>query len=136
MNLVVEAAQPAAQFLTDLGVERTERLVEQQNLRLDGERASERHALTLSTGKLTRKTRFESLELHELEQTMHAVGNLAVRWTIAPWADVQAKGDVFKHRHVAEESVVLKDESNLALARGDVGDVLAVKENFSTARVG
>src|SRR5215210_3845085 len=38
----------------DLGVERAERLVEQQHTRLDGERAGQRHALALTAGELAR----------------------------------------------------------------------------------
>ncbi len=54
VQLVVQAAQPAAQLLAHLGVERAERLVEQQHARLDGERAGERDALALAAGKLRR----------------------------------------------------------------------------------
>jgi len=35
-DLVVEPPQPSAQFLTHLGVERSERLVQQQDFWLDG----------------------------------------------------------------------------------------------------
>ena len=52
VHLVVEAAQPGAQLLAHAGVERAERLVEQQHVRLDGERAGERHALALAAGEL------------------------------------------------------------------------------------
>ena len=52
MDLVVQAAQPLAQLGAHLGVERAERLVEQQHARLDGERARERHPLALAAGEL------------------------------------------------------------------------------------
>ena len=48
VDLVVEAAQPRAELLADLRVERAERLVEEQHLRLDRERPGERHALALA----------------------------------------------------------------------------------------
>ena len=54
VQLVVQAAQPAAQLLAHLGVERAERLVEQQHARLDGQRAGERDALALAAGELAR----------------------------------------------------------------------------------
>ena len=54
VDLVVEAAQPGAQLLAHRGVERAERLVEQQHARLDGERAGEGHALALAAGELRR----------------------------------------------------------------------------------
>ena len=69
--LVVDLAQPAAQLRAHLGVERAERLVEQQDARLDGERAGERHALALAAGELGRIALLEAGELDEVEQ-LHA----------------------------------------------------------------
>ena len=46
--LVVQAPQPLPQLCADGRVEGAERLVEQQHLRLDGERARQRHPLALS----------------------------------------------------------------------------------------
>ena len=54
VHLVVQPAQPVAQLLADLGVERAERLVEQQHRRLDRERAGQRHPLPLAAGELRR----------------------------------------------------------------------------------
>ena len=52
VHLVVETAQPVAQLLPHAGVERAERLVEEQHLGLNGERARERHALPLPAREL------------------------------------------------------------------------------------
>src|SRR4051794_37952364 len=52
VHLVVQAPQPGAQLLADAGVERAERLVEQQHARLDRERTGERHPLALATREL------------------------------------------------------------------------------------
>ncbi len=52
VHLVVQAPQPRPQVLTHLGVERTERLVEQQHLGVDRQGAGQRHALPLTTGEL------------------------------------------------------------------------------------
>ena len=68
VDFVVQFAQPAAQFLAHLRVERAERLVQQQNLRLDRERAGERDALSLPAGKLGRIPFGERLELDEFQQ--------------------------------------------------------------------
>src|SRR4029078_7122037 len=51
-RLVVEAAEPFAQLLAHARVERAERLVEEKNRRIDGERAGEAHALALAAGEL------------------------------------------------------------------------------------
>src|SRR6185436_13797378 len=54
VELVVQAAQPAAQILAYLGVERSERLIEQQDTRLDRERSCQCNALALPARKLIR----------------------------------------------------------------------------------
>ena len=68
VHLVVQSPQPRAQLLAHLRVERAERLVEQQHLRLHRERPRQRHALALSAGQLRRQTVGELLDVHELEQ--------------------------------------------------------------------
>ena len=68
VRLVVQAPQPDAQLLAHACVERAERLVEQQHLRVDRERAGEAHALPLAAGELRRVAVGEAFELDELEQ--------------------------------------------------------------------
>ena len=70
MHVVVQAPQPAAQLLAHPRVERAERLVEQQHLRLDGQRAGERHALALAARELRRVALAEVAEADELEQLL------------------------------------------------------------------
>ncbi len=52
MRLVVEPAEPFAELGPDARIEGTERLVEEQDGRVDRERASEAHALSLPTREL------------------------------------------------------------------------------------
>ncbi len=67
VDLVVQAAEPLPQLLPHLGVERAERLVQQQHLRLDGQRPGQRHALPLPAGKLVRIAVGHALQLHQLQ---------------------------------------------------------------------
>ena len=48
----MQATEPDAQLLAHARVESAERLVEQQHLRVDRERAGEPHALPLPAGEL------------------------------------------------------------------------------------
>ncbi|MNR45528.1 hypothetical protein D3C85_1643830 [compost metagenome] len=48
----MQPRQPAAQFLADLGIERTERLVEQQHLGLHRQGSGQCNTLALATGQL------------------------------------------------------------------------------------
>ena len=52
MGLVVQPAQPCAELGAHARVERAERLVEQEHLGVDRERAGETHALALAAGEL------------------------------------------------------------------------------------
>ena len=68
VNAIVQPAQPAAQVAAHARVERTERLVEQQDFGFDRERARERDALALSARKLRGIALRELAELDQLEQ--------------------------------------------------------------------
>src|SRR5690606_41340753 len=73
----VKLAQPAPQFLADLGVKRTERFVEQQHLRFDGERAGKRDTLALAAGDLARKAFLKTAKLNKLQQALHTAADFA-----------------------------------------------------------
>jgi len=53
-ELVVQPSQPRPQLGPDGCIQRSERLVEQQHLRLYGERTRQRHPLALAAGQLRR----------------------------------------------------------------------------------
>ena len=128
-------AQPAAQFLPHLRVERAERLVEQQHFRFHGERAGERDALALAAGKLRRKSFGQRFELDELQQFFHAGADFVFRRPRFFGPDAQAERDVFKHAQVPEQRVMLKGKTGLALARGNLRHVLAVKQDLRLAGI-
>ena len=130
VDLLVQPAQPLAQLRADLGVEGAEGLVEQQHLRLDRERARQRHALLLAAGELGWVAVGEPVEPHEGEQLVHAVADLLLG---AP-ADAQPEPDVVLDRHVLEGRVVLEDEADAALARRRGRDVLAVDHHRAGVR--
>src|SRR3569832_1060313 len=127
VNLVVQASQPAPQFLAHLGVERAEGLVEQQHLGFDRECARERDALALTARLFVRIVLREPIELHQLQQIHHAPAYLVLRRARAARTHFQSKGDVVEYAHMAEQRVVLEHEADLALARMFVSSVLAVK---------
>ena len=62
-ELVVQAADLEAHLLAQVGVEVGQRLVEQQHLRLDHQRARQRHALLLAAGQLAGIALGQRLEL-------------------------------------------------------------------------
>src|SRR4051794_1954931 len=76
-ELVVDLAQRAPKFAPDLGVERAERLVEQQDAGLARERSGEGNALALAARELARVALAEARQLDELEQLIDAGGDVA-----------------------------------------------------------
>ena len=125
VRLVVQAAKPGAQLLAHPRVERAERLVEQQDLRVDGECACQSHALALSARKLCWIPLCQPLELDELEQLVDTLVDLCTR----PATYLEAEGDVVAHGHVLERGVMLEDEADAAFLRWPRGHVVAVEQD-------
>ncbi len=129
--LVVEAAQPDAELLAHARVEGAERLVEEQDTGLDGERAGERHTLPLAARKLCRVAVGEAVELDEAQQLVDALGDLRLR----PASDLEAERDVLAHGHVLERGVVLEDEADAAILGLALRHVLALEAHRSGVRL-
>ena len=100
-------------LLAQLLVEGAERLVHQHELRLEHERAGDGDALLLAAGELDRTAVGERTQLHHLQRTIDACGDLGLRQP----ADGQRKGDVLRDCHVREQRVVLEHHADLALVR-------------------
>ncbi len=116
----MELVEPATEILSHLGVERPERLVQEQHFRAGSEGASQRDALALAAGQLLRVPIGEPRHLDELEQLLHADVPRLLR--LLP--DPEAEGDVLRDGHVPEQGVVLEDEPDLALLHALGGDLL------------
>lgn len=107
-------------------IERTERLVEQQDARLTGQRTSQRNALALATGKLPGPRQGEVSDTQALEQ-------------VRPVA-LAGKAHVCRDRQVREQTVVLRqvpDAASLSRQTDVLGSVqpdLAAKGDPSLAR--
>ena len=100
------------------GIESAERLVEQKHPRLDGERASERHALALTAGELGREPLVETRKLHEVEQLEGAALDLLAVRSARPRSDAKTEADILQHGHVTEQSVALEHEPDIPLLHG------------------
>ena len=102
-----------------LGIEVRERLVHQVDARLAHDRPPHRHPLALSARQLP------GLALEELGQPEQR-GDLAharLALGLRHLRDLQREGDVGGHGEVRIERVVLEHHRDVALLRGDVGDV-------------
>jgi hypothetical protein len=102
MNLVVQAAEPLPQLLPHLGVERAERLIQQQHFRLDGQRPGQRHALPLSAGELVRIAMGHALQLHQFQKPHDLVFDQVSGGAMFARPHPQPERHVLEHGHVTE----------------------------------
>ncbi len=113
---------------TQLEVERTERLVEQQHLRLVDQRPGEGDPLLLAAGELGRLLAGLGPELDERQHLVDLAS------TTADLAPAQAEGDVLEDVEVREERVVLEDGVDRPPVGLGVGDVLAGERDRARGR--
>src|SRR5262249_10286042 len=78
----------------------------------------------LATGELGGIAVGQPLQLHQVEQLMYPLGDLA----LVPLADLQPEADVLEHGHVLEGGVVLEDEADFALLRWRLRDIAALDQ--------
>ena len=134
-QVVMNIAQPSAQFFAHFGIQRAEGFVQKQEFRFDRKRAGEGDALALTAGELVRIVFGEVGELHEFEQFFDFGTDLFFGRAFGLGQYGQTEGDVVKHVHVAEKGVVLEHEADFTLAYMLGGDVLPIKENLATVGV-
>ena len=123
-ELLLDRPDLRAQRDADLGVERRERLVEEQHLRLDRERARERDALLHAARELPRVARPGLGHVDELEQLGDALPD---RVLADPLAHPHPEADVVRDRHVREERVRLEHHAHVAPVRRRGTDVRPVE---------
>ena len=131
-QLALDGADGAPQLEAHAGVERSERLVEQQHLRLVREGAGERDALLLAAGKLARGASAEAGQTDHFQQLVAA----AAAFGGLDAADAQRELDVLGRRHAAEQRIALEHESDAAPGGRQVGDVAPVEQHPSGVHVG
>ncbi len=102
-----------AHALAQLGVEIGQRLVEQQDVGLDHQRAGERNALLLAAGQLARIAGFEPREIHQRQRLL----DLAARLGGRDFPDLEAEHDVLEHVLVRPDRVVLEHHAHAARFR-------------------
>ena len=121
--------QVALQHHAGLRVDRRERLVEQQHMRIDGQRARQRHALAHAAGQLVRIVIGKFREIEIFKECLGALPALGRRNTL----DFDAEHDVLGDGAPRQQQILLQHE-------GDMGirpvDALAVDEGLALARRG
>jgi hypothetical protein len=124
-DLLLQIDQLDLHLLAQLGVERGQRLVEQQHCRMRDQRPADRHPLLLAAGKLVRIAFAEAGQAHILEGFADLAGNLRRRRL----RHLQRKCDVALDRHVRKQRVTLEYRAHRPFFRRPVGQVGAVEQD-------
>ena len=123
----MDRAQRLAQFLAHLGVQRSERLVEQQDLGFARQRPGKRDSLALAARQLRGIALAEPRQVNQREQIVDALGDLGLGRTVAALHDLEAEGNILGHRHVPEQGIMLEHEADAALGSRDLAHVLVAE---------
>src|SRR6188472_3704899 len=99
-------------------------------MRVDSERARQRHALTLSAGKLIGIARLKTGKPHHFQKVV----DLLLDLRLGPLADLQPEGDVVAHGQVLERRVVLEHEPDAAPLWRYMRDVTPVDRDAAGIR--
>ena len=124
-QLALQLLQLALHLLAQFEIQRAERFVQQQHPRPIDQRARQRHALPLAARQVRRLAFGNETERHALQRLLRPRQPLAFSDALHH----QAVGDIFQHRHVREQRVILKHGIHVALIRRQVGGFLAVDAN-------
>jgi hypothetical protein len=108
-ELVVQAADFEAHFLAQAGIEVRQRLVQQQHARLDHHGAGQSHALLLPAREFRRIAVGQRAKPHRLQDA----GDARLHRRAVDMAQLQAEGDVLRHRHVRPDRIALEDHRHL-----------------------
>ena len=118
---VVQLAQLHAHQLAELGVERAQRLVHQEGLRLPHDGAAQRDALPVAAREPADARAQQVLDAQDGRHVGHAAVDLGARQAFV----AQRELEVAAHAQVRIEREQLEHHRDVALARAQVGHVLA-----------
>ena len=119
-------AHPGAQ----MGVERTQRLVEEHDPGFGHQRPREGYPLSLSTRDFSDAAMTEIGQAHELERVLRAVADLGLILDPPIFAVAQAEGHVVGNREMRKEREVLEHETDVTAMRRHAVETLAVQQHL------
>ena len=112
-DFTLDALQLHLHGLPELEVQRAERLVEQQCLRVIDQRPGQGHPLLLATGQLTGPSLLTAGQVDDLQHLADLAGDPVSGHVPSP----QPERDVLEHVHVREQGVGLEHHVDVALVR-------------------
>jgi hypothetical protein len=119
--------EASSQLGANAHIESAERFVEQQHGRLIDQSARKRDSLLLASGELMGITVAQSSETYSIKEPLSP----ALSLFLCDLSDLQSEFDVLGNRHMAEDRIVLKNESGASFLWRKIGDIFPVKKNSS-----
>src|ERR1700677_1646384 len=113
--------------LAQIGIERTQRLIEKQDVRLDYEGAGERDALLLAARQ---PLRLEVADVGQAKFFENAFNHGVARGG-GHLLDVKTETNVCAHGHVRKQRIILKDHGRRPALRRHIVDPIAPNENVA-----
>ena len=129
--LALDALELQLHLAAELEIQRAQRLIQQQHIRLVNQRARNRHALLLAAGKAGNAALFKA---RQTDQRQHAADLLGGLFLIL-LTQIRAEGDVLRDVQMREERVALEHGVDRALIRRQADDVLPFIEDFAAGRL-
>ena len=120
----------ARHFLAQRGVEIRQRLIEQQQARMDGQCAGQRDALLLAARKFARQAGGQRFQLHQAQHFADACRGGGCR----PTPHLQPEGDVAHDGQVRKQRIALEHDAHLAPMRRQCNDAAAVQADVARGR--
>ena len=129
--LALDALEFKLHLAAKLQIQRTQRFVQQQDIRLVDERAGNGDALLLSAGKAGDAALFKACQT---DQRQHAADFFCGLFLVL-LAQVGTEGDVLRDIQMRKERITLKDRVDGTLIRRQGDDVLPLVEDFAAGRL-
>ena len=122
-DLLLDLLDDGAHLHAELRVQIGQRLVHQQDVRLDDQRTRQRDALLLAAGEAIRHTVGIFIHMDKLQEFIRCSLHLFLGHLLI----LQAELDIFPDGHIRENRVILKNHTDPALAGIHVVDALIVE---------
>src|SRR5262245_8717999 len=129
-DAVVQRPELGAHQRSELGIERSERLVHEKGLGAADDGAPERHPLAVAAGESRHGAVEQVIDPEQPRRFLHALARLLPAYPLA----AQGKADVLPHIHMRIERKQLEHESDVALRGTPKGHVLAIEEDLAGSR--
>ena len=127
-DLLLQVDELDLHLLAQLGIERRQRLVEQQHRRMRDERPRDGHALLLAAGQLVRIALAETREPNVGERFGDFRADLPARRL----RHLERKRDVALDGHVRKERVALEHRAHRPVFGRPVGEILPVEQDAAS----